>query len=201
MKPANLLFILSDEHSRRVLGCYGHPMIRTPNPRPAGGARRALHRRLLQLADLRAVARQLSRPAATSHDIRFWDNAIAYDGSVPSWHHRLRGGRATRSPRSASCISAARDDDNGFTEEIMPLHVVDGIGDPLGLLRDPLPVRKAALRLARRRRPRQFELPGLRRPHHRGGGRLAEGAGRASHERPRTSPGCCSCRWSARISR
>jgi choline-sulfatase len=31
MQPANLLFILSDEHSRRVLGCYGHGMIRTPN--------------------------------------------------------------------------------------------------------------------------------------------------------------------------
>ena len=25
------------------------------------------------------------------HDIRFWDNAIAYDGSVPSWAHRLEG--------------------------------------------------------------------------------------------------------------
>ena len=24
------------------------------------------------------------------HEIRFWDNAIAYDGSVPSWAHRLR---------------------------------------------------------------------------------------------------------------
>lgn len=31
MKPANLLLILSDEHSRRLLGCYGHPLIRTPN--------------------------------------------------------------------------------------------------------------------------------------------------------------------------
>ncbi|MGH8650216.1 MAG: sulfatase-like hydrolase/transferase, partial [Burkholderiales bacterium] len=31
MKPTNLLFILSDEHSKRVLGCYGHPMVRTPN--------------------------------------------------------------------------------------------------------------------------------------------------------------------------
>jgi choline-sulfatase len=40
------------------------------------------------------------------------------------------------------------DDDNGFTAEIMPLHVIDGIGDPLGWLRDPLPVRRAALRLA-----------------------------------------------------
>ena len=31
MQPSNDLFILSDEHSRRVLGCYGHGMIRTPN--------------------------------------------------------------------------------------------------------------------------------------------------------------------------
>jgi len=31
LRPANLLFILSDEHNKRVTGCYGHPMIRTPN--------------------------------------------------------------------------------------------------------------------------------------------------------------------------
>jgi choline-sulfatase len=31
MNPANLLFILSDEHNPRVLGCAGHPMVRTPN--------------------------------------------------------------------------------------------------------------------------------------------------------------------------
>jgi hypothetical protein len=26
MKPANLLFILSDEHNPHVLGCSGHPI-------------------------------------------------------------------------------------------------------------------------------------------------------------------------------
>ena len=31
IKPANLLFILCNEHNPRVLGCAGHPMIRTPN--------------------------------------------------------------------------------------------------------------------------------------------------------------------------
>ena len=31
MKPANLLFILSDEHNRKVMGCSGHPMVKTPN--------------------------------------------------------------------------------------------------------------------------------------------------------------------------
>ncbi len=31
MKPTNTIFILSDEHNKRVLGCHGHPMIQTPN--------------------------------------------------------------------------------------------------------------------------------------------------------------------------
>ena len=31
MQPANLLVILSDEHNKRITGCYGHPMIRTPH--------------------------------------------------------------------------------------------------------------------------------------------------------------------------
>ena len=146
MKPANLLFILSDEHSRRVLGCYGHPMIRTPN----------LDR--LAAAGVRFTDAYCNSPICVPsraalatgryvHQIRFWDNGIPYDGSVPSWHHRLRdSGHEVTSIGKLHFRSA--DDDNGFTEEIMPLHVVDGVGDPLGWLRDPLPVRKAALRLA-----------------------------------------------------
>ncbi|HEY3533256.1 MAG TPA: sulfatase-like hydrolase/transferase, partial [Casimicrobiaceae bacterium] len=31
MRPTNVLVVMSDEHSRRVLGCYGHSMIRTPH--------------------------------------------------------------------------------------------------------------------------------------------------------------------------
>ena len=30
MKPANLLFFLSDNHARSALGCYGNPAVRTP---------------------------------------------------------------------------------------------------------------------------------------------------------------------------
>jgi choline-sulfatase len=146
MKPANLLFILSDEHSRRVLGCYGHPMIRTPNldRLAASGVR-------FTSAYCNSPICVPSRAALATgryvHRIRFWDNGIPYDGSVPSWHHRLRdAGHEVVSIGKLHFRSA--DDDNGFTEEIMPLHVVDGIGDPLGWLRDPLPVRKAASRLA-----------------------------------------------------
>src|SRR6185437_13512960 len=40
------------------------------------------------------------------------------------------------------------EDDNGFTEEQIPLHVVEGIGDLSGMIRDDMPPRKAALLLA-----------------------------------------------------
>ena len=31
MEPKNLLFIISDQHNRDALGCYGHPFVQTPN--------------------------------------------------------------------------------------------------------------------------------------------------------------------------
>ena len=145
MKPANLLFILSDEHNPRVLGAAGHQMIKTPNldRLAASGVR-------FTSAYCNSPICVPSRAALATgryvHQNRFWDNAIAYDGSVPSWHHRLRdAGHEVTSIGKLHFRSA--DDDNGFMEEIMPLHIVDQIGDPLGWLRDPLPVRKAALRL------------------------------------------------------
>ena len=30
-KPANLIFFLSDNHTGDLLGCYGHPVVQTPN--------------------------------------------------------------------------------------------------------------------------------------------------------------------------
>ena len=146
MSPANLLFILSDEHNPRVLGAAGHPMIKTPN----------LDR--IAASGVRFTSAYCNSPICVPsraslatgryvHEIRMWDNAIAYDGSLPSWHHRLRdAGHEVTSIGKLHFRSAQ--DDNGFTEEIMPLHIVDAIGDPLGWLRDPLPVREAALRLA-----------------------------------------------------
>ena len=146
MTPKNLLFIMSDEHSRRVLGCYGHPMIRTPNLD-------RLASRGVRFTDaycnspICVPSRASFQTGRYVHDIRFWDNAIAYDGSVPSWAHRLKAaGHRVESIGKLHFRSA--DDDNGFTKEHMPLHVVEGIGDPIGMLRDPPPPRKAALRLA-----------------------------------------------------
>ena len=32
MKPKNLLIVMSDEHNPRIMGCAGHPVIRSYEP-------------------------------------------------------------------------------------------------------------------------------------------------------------------------
>ncbi|MGH7108561.1 MAG: sulfatase-like hydrolase/transferase, partial [Acetobacteraceae bacterium] len=147
MRPRNLLFIMSDEHSRRVLGCYGHPMIKTPHLD-------RLAARGVRFSDaycncpICVPSRASFATGRYVHDIGFWDNATPYNGSVPSWGHRLiEAGH--RSVSIGKLHYRSTEDDNGFDEEVMPLHVVDGKGDLFGLIRDDLPVRKAALRLGR----------------------------------------------------
>ncbi|MFZ2004825.1 MAG: sulfatase-like hydrolase/transferase, partial [Stellaceae bacterium] len=116
MTPSNVLFILSDEHSRRVLGCYGHQMIRTPNlDRLAANGIRFTD--AYCNSPICVPSRASLATGQYVHDIRFWDNGIPYDGSVPSWHHRLK-------EAGHECVSIGKlhfrsiDDDNGFTEEV-----------------------------------------------------------------------------------
>ena len=157
-KPRNMLFIMSDEHNKRVLGSAGHGMIRTPNlDRLAQSGVRFSD--AYCNSPICVPSRASFQTGRYVHDIRFWDNAIAYDGSVPSWAHRLReAGHRAESIGKLHYRSA--DDDNGFTQEHIPLHVVDGVGDPIGMLRDPPPRRVAALRMAEDAGPGQSTYQG-----------------------------------------
>ena len=31
MQPSNLLILMSDQHNRQIMGCAGHPDVKTPN--------------------------------------------------------------------------------------------------------------------------------------------------------------------------
>jgi choline-sulfatase len=146
MTPKNMLFIMSDEHKRAALGCYGHPMVQTPHlDRLAASGTRFTD--AYCNSPICVPSRASFATGRFVHRIGFWDNAIPYDGSVPSWGHRLRaGGHPVVS--IGKLHFRATTDDNGFDEEVMPLHVVDGEGDLLGLIRDDAPPRKSALKLA-----------------------------------------------------
>lgn len=134
MQPTNLLYILSDQHNRNLLGCYGHPLVQTPNLDRLA-ARGTRFTSAYTTCPICVPARASLATGRYVHQIGYWDNAFPYDGSVPSWHHRLReqghqvdviGKLHFRSP----------EDDNGWSREIDPLHVVDGIGDALGCIRE-----------------------------------------------------------------
>jgi choline-sulfatase len=146
MKPANLICIMSDEHNKRVLGCYGHPMIRTPNLDRLA-ARGVRFTNAYTNCPICVPARASFATGQYVHKIRYWDNAIAYDGRVPSWGHRLmaQGHRATSIGKLHYVDSDPKR--NGFDEEILPLHIVNGTGDLLGLIREELPRRPGSAKL------------------------------------------------------
>jgi len=146
VKPANLIVILSDEHNKRVTGCYGHPMVRTPHLDEL--ARRGTRfTSAYTNCPICVPARASFATGQYVHQVRCWDNAIAYHGTPPGWGHRLmaQGHRVTSIGKLHYRESDPRL--NGFDEEILPLHIVAGLGDLLGLIRDELPRRPGSAKL------------------------------------------------------
>ena len=76
MQARNLLFIMSDEHSRRVLGCHGHPMIATPVVYRARTAR--------EIQQLRASTENLPMPTITRQFSRTERLLVRFDAYGPA---------------------------------------------------------------------------------------------------------------------
>ena len=132
-QPANLIFFQSDNHNRAVAGCYGHGYVKTPNiDRIADGGVRFAN--AYSTSALCCPARAAIATGRYPHQTGFWDNAIAYDGSVPTWHHRLREQGHTVVAVGKLHYRSEKDD-NGFTEEIELMHLHDGKGPIKNLLR------------------------------------------------------------------
>jgi choline-sulfatase len=141
-RPANLLFFLSDNHARSALGCYGHPAVQTPvlDAIAASGVRFA---NAYTASPICCPARASIATGRYPHQTGYWDNAIVYDGRMRSWMHRLRD--AGYDVVSVGKLHfRATEDDNGFTEEIAPMHILNGKGGVSMLLRwsDEEPVNK-----------------------------------------------------------
>lgn len=132
--PANLLILISDEHRKDAMGCAGHPIVKTPNLD-------ALAKRGVRFVNAYTPS-PMCVPARASlacgdyvHKIRHWDSATPYDGKIRSWMHHLRD-QDVETVSIGKLHFRSSDDDNGFSEEILPMHVVGGVGWPVGLLRN-----------------------------------------------------------------
>jgi choline-sulfatase len=156
MQATNFICILSDEHNKRALGCYGHELVRTPNL-DALASRGTRFEAAYTNCPICVPARASLATGQYVHRTGCWDNAIAYRGDPPSWGHRLM-------EAGHRCVSIGKlhyqssdPGRNGFDEEILPLHIVNGVGDLLGLIRDELPVRAGSRKLGPEAGPGESE--------------------------------------------
>ena len=134
----NMLIIMSDEHSRKVMNAYGNRHAITPNldALAASGTRFS---NAYCNSPICVPSRASLHTGLYPHQIGYWDNAMPYDGRVRSWGHELQdAGRHVVSIgklhfRDAEALT-------GFDDQVLPLHVKEGVGDLSTLLRtDPPP--------------------------------------------------------------
>jgi choline-sulfatase len=148
MKPKNLLILMSDEHNPKLMGCAGHPVIRTPNIDALAKAGTRFTS-AYTTCPICVPARAAFAVGKYVHQIGYWDNADGYDGAIPSWHHRLRERGHEVVSIGKLHFRGAAGDDHGFTQEIVPMHIIEAIGDVKGLVRDDIPMRKGGDKMAK----------------------------------------------------
>ena len=135
MRPTNTVIILSDEHNRDIAGCYGDNVARTPNlDRLARGGVRFSN--AYTNSPVCVPARASFATGRYPHQIGAWDSATPYDGTVKGWGARLLA--AGHEVVSVGKLHfRCTEDDNGFSREIVPMHVHNGVGWVSSLLRAP----------------------------------------------------------------
>jgi choline-sulfatase len=131
--PANLLFLMSDEHNRALSGCYGHPVVQTPNIDSL--ARRGVRfSRGYCNSPICVAARASLATGRYVHQLRTWDNSAPYTGTFASWGHRL-----VAEGHKVSTIGKlhfrSTEDDTGYPDQRLAMHVEEGTGDLYALLR------------------------------------------------------------------
>lgn len=142
----NFLVIISDEHRKDAMGCAGHPIVKTPNL-DALAARGTSFDAAYTPSPMCVPTRAALATGDWVHKTGHWDSATPYDGAPRSWMRQLRdAGRNVVSIGKLHFRSSS--DDNGFSEEILPMHVVGGLGWTIGLLRENPPPYESAAELA-----------------------------------------------------
>jgi choline-sulfatase len=156
VKPTNILFISSDQHSKRVLGCYGNPVVQTPHL-DGLAARGTRFANAYCPTPICVPSRASLATGRYAHQIESWDNAKPYVGTeAASWGHRL-----TAQGHQVTTIGKLHyrqvEDPTGFPDQRLPMHVLDGVGDLFALLRAEMPVRQHSRRQVLEAGPREVE--------------------------------------------
>lgn len=183
LAPKNLLVIMSDEHNPRVLGAAGHALARTPHLDRLA-ARGTRFTSAYTTSPICVPARAGFATGRYQYEIGYWDNADPYDGAVPSWHHLLRSHGHEVVSIGKLHFRGLPEDDHGFSEELLAMHVLDGIGDVKGLVREDIPRRNGYDKLAKLAGPGESPYTRYDRSIAASARAWLLGKARARHERP-----------------
>lgn len=132
--PQNVLFICSDQHQRDIAGCYGDPLVKTPNLDRLA-ARGTTFDTAYCAGPICVSTRASMQTGRWVHQLGTWSSCEPYDGSVEGWGHRLQA-------EGRECLSIGKlhfrssEDNNGFAREVIPVHILNGIGFTSTMVRD-----------------------------------------------------------------
>ena len=130
----NVLVICSDQHQRDIAGCYGHRVVQTPNIDRLA-ARGTTFTHAYAAAPICVSARASMQTGQWVHQLGMWSSAQPYDGSIPGWGHVLEA-HARASVSVGKLHFRSTEDNNGFSREILPVHVPNGVGFTSMMVRD-----------------------------------------------------------------
>ncbi|SMF89578.1 choline-sulfatase [Azospirillum oryzae] len=145
MSRRNLIVIMSDEHDPRIMGCAGHPLVRTPNL-DALAARGVRFSNAYTPSPICVPARAAFATGRRVHQTRHWDNAMPYTGEQRGWGHVLQQ-HGIRVESIGKLHYRAEEDPAGFDREHIPMHVVGGHGMVWASIRDPYLVKWTSTRM------------------------------------------------------
>ena len=89
--PLNFLVLMADQHSPHVLGCYGDPVVRTPNL-DSLAAKGVLFRSAYCQSPICVPSRMSFLTGRQPSDIRVWGNGDTLPSDVPTFAHALGAG-------------------------------------------------------------------------------------------------------------
>ena len=117
---------MSDEHNPKMMGSAGHPLVKTPHL-DALAARGTRFSQAYTNCPICVPARASFATGRYVHELEYWDNAIAYDGRVEGWGHRLQD--AGYRVESIGKLHYRNDADPvGLDVQHLPMHIKDGVG-------------------------------------------------------------------------
>jgi choline-sulfatase len=135
MAQKNVVVIMSDEHDPRIMGCSGHPFVKTPNL-DALASRGVRFTNAYTPSPICVPARAAFATGLRVHQVRLWDNAMPYTGEQRGWGHVLQD-QHVRVESIGKLHYRNAEDPAGFDAEHLPMHVVGGHGMVWASIRDP----------------------------------------------------------------